>query len=1125
MNIQNVNSQVTSTNIQNNNQNNDSLLSLGNVGDEIEGIVTEVSDSVAINFGGKELSLPKGSVQSATKGETKRFEIMELSPSRVVLRELGVNKVITQNIQAFCTKVETDQAAFNKHLQDGVNGEANGSLRDSTDRMTGEDGEDLEADGYNYKKYELERLERALTRIKEQRANLQESVENQVQNNRESKEDIQRMALHILKSSPYANEILDKLEAGNLPITESNITKLVNGMNLAGAITEMSQESYAYLIQNDMDLTVGNVYKASYSAFQKNSTAISEEEFQQLKGQVEQVITNVGYEANEENLASAKWMLEQELPLTEESFKKLKELENLKDSYQVSRVLDQMIRTMEQGNSAEDTLLVDQKEDVKKVLADLNKISDEAIIETVKKQEIKDITIAMLKNEQEQLNQFSAEASNVQIQPATNAVITEMLGANAAEFDIKAVQAKRQLEEIRLKMTVEAGQKMAEKGIDINTTSLEKIVQELRNLEDEYYKNLLKESGTAQTAENVTTLRDTTQKINELKWMPNTLLADTFTKRAESTLQSLHDAGSVAKSKYEAANESYETLMTAPRQDMGDSIQKAFRNSMSDILSSLALEDTQANQRAVRMLAYNGMDITSENIASMKEYDEKVNTLLTNLTPSVTMDFIKENKNPLNISLDDLNVQVQQLKEEKGITQEDGYAKYLYKLEKQEGITEQEREAYIGIYRLLNNVNRTDGAAIGALVKSGRDITLGNLLTEARTKRGKGVDQTIDNSFGMLSELNYTSKTITQQINTGFTESPTDEDAKIKESGQATTSYNQMLLQEILSTITPSQLNQVMEKEEWSDLSLEKLKEMLDEQPEDETVKQAYYSNQVKELRKLAEESETAIQFLSDQNIPITIQSIQEAQVLLNKENTIYKQVLNYAKQQSEQEDVDTDQTDRIAQMDSVMNAIVESLDNREELQKELSEFAEVAEHVLEKEVENPQIDAQEVNALQILRGAIRLSSRMNHNEYYDIPVKVGDQITNISLTVVRGSGKQDSKMSMSVQSEKYGTIEAQFQINQRQAKGMILCQNQEASEMVKESMQAISKNLEQQNIKLSQMDIGIENIGRQSYTAKGKINNQQVEQQDTDSKVTTKELYQVAKSFVVMIKQMEQVE
>ena len=1124
MNVQNVNAQVSGAGAIASKSDNDTLLSLGKKGDEIEGVITSVSDQISISFNGKEVKVPKSSVQGATEGAIKKFKIMDISATSVVLKEVGINKEAAKNIQVYCTKVEADQTAFNKRLEEAAENkeeEPEEDLEDTANRITGNDSEDLDTEGYDYKQFELERLERALSRIKEQRTEKEHNVEKQIENNKQFKEDVEKIAKHILKSTPYADQIIERLENSDLPITEANISKILSGMNQAETIKNLSGESFEYMIDNELDLTIGNVYKASYSAYRKNSEELSDQDFEALKGQVDGVIADAGYEVTDETRNQAKWILDNKLPLTKETLNKLNDLTTLKDTYSSSFVLDQIIHTMEQGNAVEDTVLTkDSTDDMKQLIEDIKSITDQAIVQTTKKYEGKEITVELLKMEQEQINQaFVATEANKDTDKNGNPVIIET-GAVVGEIDIKAVEAKRQLEEIRLKMTVESGQKMAAKGIDINTTELEKVVQELRNIEDEYYKNLLRESGTQQTSENIAILRDTTQKVNELKWMPSNLLADTFTSRASVTIDSLHEAGLNCQARFATANESYETLMTAPRQDMGDSIQKAFKNSMTDILDSLAIEDTVANQRAVRMLGYNGMEITKENITTMKEYDEKVNYLLKNLTPSVTMDFIRENKNPIDVPLDTLNEEIKQLKAENGISEEDGYARYLRKLEKQDGITGSERDAYIGIYRLLHNVEKTDGAAIGSLVRSGRDITLGNLLTEVRTKKAGNVNQSIDDSFGMLSDITYKSDSITTQINNGFeTEQAELSDDRSEES---TANYNEMLLQDILGSITPSQVKSIVDNEEWSSLSLEKLRDKLNEQPEDSKVKQEYYEEQVNEIRDLAEKSDVAINFLADQNVPVSIQSIREAQILLNPSASLYKQILNNAKD-LDKSSMDTKDYTSTGQVEEALTSIADTFEDRESLQKGLSEFAKAADTILSSQISNPDINAEKVNTLQLLRGAIKLSGTLSRNEYYDIPIKVGDSITNISLTVLNNTGKQDSKVSMSVQSDRYGTIEAEFKVHDRQAKGLILCNNQEANEIIKSNIGIIEDSLEKQNITLSQMDIGVEKLNNQSYKSKGLTSNQEAKNADKEADVTTKELYQVAKSFVVLVKRMEE--
>ena len=76
---------------------------------------------------------------------------------------------------------------------------------------------------------------------------------------------------------------------------------------------------------------------------------------------------------------------------------------------------------------------------------------------------------------------------------------------------------------------------------------------------------------------------------------------------------------------------------------------------------------------------------------------------------------------------------------------------------------------------------------------------------------------------------------------------------------------------------------------------------------------------------------------------------------------------------------------------------------------------------------------------------------------------------------------------------------------------------------MVKSNIGIIADSLEKQNIALSQMNLGVEKLNNQSYKSKGLTLSQDAKAEDVTGNVTTKELYQVAKSFVILVKRMEQ--
>ena len=70
-----------------------------------------------------------------------------------------------------------------------------------------------------------------------------------------------------------------------------------------------------------------------------------------------------------------------------------------------------------------------------------------------------------------------------------------------AEGTPEQISARRQLEEVRLMMTIEANRKLIESGYAIDTAELEELVDALRKLEAEQEQTLFREADSAAAAE------------------------------------------------------------------------------------------------------------------------------------------------------------------------------------------------------------------------------------------------------------------------------------------------------------------------------------------------------------------------------------------------------------------------------------------------------------------------------------------------------------------------------------------------------------------------------------------------------------------------------------------------
>lgn len=309
--------------------------------------------------------------------------------------------------------------------------------------------------------------------------------------------------------------------------------------------------------------------------------------------------------------------------------------------------------------------------------------------------------------------------------------MAKAIAAGKRPADASMITARRQMEEARLVMTSEASVAMEKAGVEMDLTPLADLVEDLKSQEREYYKDLLAGAGVEPSEKNVDLMAETMDVFAELKQQPAYVIGQVD---ADDSVQEIHDAGAQMQRAFAQANESYETLMTAPRSDMGDSITKAFSN-VDDILQDLQLDTSETNRRAVRILAYNNTEITPENIMEVKALDEQMQRAFSNMKPAVTLEMIRRGENPLDMTMEQLNQVAQEIQQENGTQEQERFSKYLWKLEQNHEISEEERSSYIGIYRLIAQVEKGDGAALGFLMNQGSDVTMRNLLRAVRSEK------------------------------------------------------------------------------------------------------------------------------------------------------------------------------------------------------------------------------------------------------------------------------------------------------------------------------------------------------------------------------------------------------
>lgn len=664
------------------------------------------------------------------------------------------------------------------------------------------------------------------------------------------------------------------------------------------------------------------------------------------------------------------------------------------------------------------------------------------------------------------------------------------------------ITSQRRMEENRLIMTTEAESTMGKLGVEADIKSMEDTVESLKDQEKQYYRNLMDSMGIPSTDENVEKAVDTISVFDALKGQPAYVIGQID---AGTTIEEIYDNGSQMQQALEKANERYETLMTAPRRDMGDSIQKAFSNAAESLLKDMNLENSAANQRAVRILGYNGIDIYEENIQIVKALDEQMQRAFKNMTPAVTLEMIRRGENPLDMSMEQLNQVAEDIKQETGNEDQERFSRYLWKLEQNYEITEEERSGYIGIYRLIAQVEKTDGAALGALMQQGSDITMRNLLTAVRSSKKSGMNYEINDNFDGV-QAKETGIKIDQQIEVAFQTN---------------------CVRDILDEISPEKLH-LLGENQWQNMTPEQLAEALsqiEETPEVQQDAQRYAQEQLEEVQQALNASQEVYEYLDRYDISNSVANIMAVNNMLRHPNQMMDKLWK-------EYNFSTDSVEKIEDLkQQVLDAFGESIKTPEELAEAQETLAEVAEHVMETMIiEDPDVNTIDVRAMKQATMQFQLCAKKSKEESFMIPVQTGDGVTAVSLKVVRGK-KEKGWVDILFDTNKLGKVAASFQAKEDGVSGMIAVDEEDTQMFLSEHLDTLTEALregtdaetENIDIKIAYVsDLSLEHYEISQITREARLKKEGGLATNANNPVQTRRLYHIAEGFIQSMQKLQ---
>lgn len=776
--------------------------------------------------------------------------------------------------------------------------------------------------------------------------------------------------------------ISKKLEDKYVPATKDNVNEVKIAFEKAESLTNIDKSSKEYLIKNDLELSINNIYKAEHSKknvpIESNNAAFAKD-IEKLTPQIENFLENNDFDVNLENIDKCKEMLESNIPLTKENYIKNDTIESksiIEVTSNKEELLDMITTNLSFGKKAEDTVILKER-----------------------------ISLYMNLDSSKRLNNLGLED---QLEYSYNRLL------------------------------------------------------ELDKVANDVAKTMFEMEELTFNEENISKYQEINKAVYDLKVAPIYISAEVFLEKISNNLEEVSKAGILLKDRLDKAFETYEAVGTKVRVDLKDNINKAF-SKISDLLKEQNIKVNEDNIKAVRIMAYNQIAISEENVNKIVNINTEFQTLVYNLTPKAVVKLIKDQINPLEMDIKELNdyllkekIMINKNTDSDTFNQEnkeesrnddsknsslnrfentnekiEKYSEFLYQLDKNKELTSEQRDQYIGIYRLLNNIEKDDRSAISMLYKNGltesSDIKLSDLLSALRIKASSKKEYNIDDGFGFL-ENKEVSKTSFDLQFAGFYKKNTEKNS-------------------------------------------------------DKIIKQA-------------------VEELIETNEVINIENIAIKETMITNKDEIFLQMKAFLP--------DRKKKSKTFSIDEAIEKLEENVESQKDLQAAFSQLQEKVVGEIEDRIGESHTEVLDLNNLKRVGIVANIINNQSQKNIYNLPIKIEDEEVVISLRVKKAESiEEKNKVSVELETGKIGKLSALFSIANAKVTGMILLEKQKVIDSFSNRLEGFKNILKSNEFEEASINI----------SSKKTIEFNNWEISTAKEEIDTKELFVVAKSFIDFVK------
>lgn len=828
---------------------------------------------------------------------------------------------------------------------------------------------------------------------------------------------------------------------------------------------ELPESAKIYLLKNNLEPTIANIYVAMYSGNSDYYGNNQDIDIEDIKEQIKNIYEKADLGYDDTAAEESSFLINNDIPVNENTVKLLRKINLLELNMDKNEIEGLIEGNTVIGINAGDIILTKNGNYLKNA---------QEAIETLENATSSDLNYVITNNNILTLDSLK-EAENIRASKEMHSDNNHVESTNP-----ELIKGKRIIAEARMIMTTASFVQMQKLGININTTELENITMTLRSMENEYYTSFFDDDNSKKNAELFSSSMNVMRNVSfELTYYNISFIGNNY--KSYKTANSL----TLAQMNY-----TYEGVGTQVRKDLGDNILKAFNN-VDSLLEELGFDANEENRKAARILGYNSMELTNENMEEVKEISSQLDQLIDNFKPATVVKLIKEGINPLNTQIKELNKALKDINQY-GITSEDSqsydnekYSKFLWRLEKSGDISQEERTAYISMYRLLNVISKNDGNYVGELLKEGKEINLKNLLSAVRTRKVKGIDISLDDKFGLTESIDKNDdiqKNLEDTLNR-----------------EEIINYTNRMLKKSAQIISPQGTKEIFDMENPGKVMPESLYNIFENALSEYDGSYEVYKTEKINMTDII--SEEIINSVIKGGITPSVNNILAVYNLFENDTKGYRKIKNILNDFQEE----TDSIDEALQTGT-----------EKDLQNAYESFNEQTKKLLEKIKSESTVSFESYNELREVADMTSVMEKLSKRRDYTVEGTINKSKSIIHLSIGNGI---NNTVRISWKSEEYGLMYTQAQLTENKLSLEFVADSKEVKDFIYEKNEYLKENLKSLDVNVIKITVRTEYTGKTINTKPSLLYNNDVKKEaEEDNDINGENnvrLYKIAKCIM----------